>query len=206
MKKLMIAVAIVCVAAISQAATTSWNWNTGTSVLKAGYTGDGASSSVMKGATIYLFATEVTAKTDTSAQVALLAALQAGTTKVSDLAGLSIAQGTTDANGKILSTSPVNFTRTDVAVGADKYYYEIVVSDDGKYVYFSGNAGATAQDEGKNAVLATTSGASTQLRDTTGSGAWNNAGWYAVASVPEPTSGLLLILGVAGLALRRRHA
>lgn len=32
------------------------------------------------------------------------------------------------------------------------------------------------------------------------------AGWYTTASVPEPTSGLLLLLGMAGLALRRKRA
>lgn len=39
-----------------------------------------------------------------------------------------------------------------------------------------------------------------------GAGAFaeNGAGWYA--PVPEPTSGLLLLLGMAGLALRRKQA
>ena len=32
------------------------------------------------------------------------------------------------------------------------------------------------------------------------------AGWYTTASVPEPTSGLLMLVGLAGLALRRRRA
>ena len=34
------------------------------------------------------------------------------------------------------------------------------------------------------------------------SGYWS--GWQSVAAVPEPTSGLLMLVGVAGLALRRR--
>ncbi|MCR5413849.1 MAG: PEP-CTERM sorting domain-containing protein, partial [Kiritimatiellae bacterium] len=32
------------------------------------------------------------------------------------------------------------------------------------------------------------------------------AGNFKTAAVPEPTSGLLMLLGVAGLALRRRRA
>ena len=32
---------------------------------------------------------------------------------------------------------------------------------------------------------------------------YSGAGWYAV---PEPTSGLLLLIGVAGLALKRKRA
>ena len=32
------------------------------------------------------------------------------------------------------------------------------------------------------------------------------AGWYTTAAVPEPTSGLLMLVGLAGLALRRRRA
>ena len=36
----------------------------------------------------------------------------------------------------------------------------------------------------------------------------NGAGWYGAASapVPEPTSGLLMLLGMAGLALKRKRA
>ena len=36
------------------------------------------------------------------------------------------------------------------------------------------------------------------------SGGYTSAGWYQ--SVPEPTSGLLLLLGMAGLALKRKRA
>ena len=35
---------------------------------------------------------------------------------------------------------------------------------------------------------------------------WNGGTQFGVFNVPEPTSGLMLLLGMAGLALRRRRA
>ena len=209
MKKLMIAAAIVCAAVIGQAATTVWSWNCSTSVLKDDYKGNGSSSAVMGNYAVYLFAADAaTGSGDKSAQTALLAALQAGTTKVGDLAGMAIAEGKTDANGQILNTAPVKFEREDVTIGATKYYYELVVANDGSkdYVFFTGLASGTAQDNKNDSIFSTQAGASTQLKDTTMKATYGGPGWYAVASVPEPTSGLLLLLGVAGLALRRRRA
>jgi hypothetical protein len=206
MKKIIM-VAAVALAAISvNAAATSWSWSTGTSVLKAGYTGQGASSAVLSGMTVYLLATTATATSDFTAQKALLTGIRDGSITTSNIDALK--SNTTDKDGKIIAANGVVFDRTDVAVGAKALYYEVVFSADGQYVYISGNTSVTALDEGKTAAIATVSGASTQLRDDTGSGDFTAAGWYKVSAsaVPEPTSGLLLLLGVAGLALRRKRA
>ena len=42
--------------------------------------------------------------------------------------------------------------------------------------------------------------------DTFHFGSQENNTWYAIGTVPEPTSGLLLLVGVAALALRRKKA
>ena len=205
MKKLMIAAAIVCAAVVSQAATTNWKWNTGTSVLKAGYTGSGSSSAVLGNTTMYLlWAADATGATDKSLQTAVLAGLRAGTY---DLAANAVATATTDANGKLLLANAVNFTMNE-ELGSKAYFVEVVKTTyDGKdWYYFSATAGGTTPTSTEmTADISTTSGASTQLRDATGSGAYGNPGWYAV-NVPEPTSGLLLLRGVAGLALKRKRA
>ena len=44
----------------------------------------------------------------------------------------------------------------------------------------------------------------TQAAAFTDKATFSAGGWYA--AVPEPTSGLLMLLGMAGLALRRRRA
>lgn len=205
MKKLMMAAALVLAAISLNAATTSWNWSTGTSVLKGGYTGDGSSSAIMANTTVYcLFAEGATGATDKTAQTALLAGLRDGSIAVGDLATMAKASAQTDAAGKILSANAVTFNLDSVAVGGDAFFYEVVVSPDQDFVYITNLAKATALEEGKAQSVTTTSAASTNLRDSEGTTAYGNPGWYAV--VPEPTSGLMMLLGLGALALRRRRA
>ena len=73
-------------------------------------------------------------------------------------------------------------------------------------VYISDYAAITESDVGYSEVVFGSQNAySTAFKDATAG--YTGAGWYSQASaVPEPTSGLLMLLGMAGLALRRRRA
>lgn len=68
---------------------------------------------------------------------------------------------------------------------------------------------ATSQDAASNYFI--TAPVSKQVPATGtsvafGFGAQTSANWTEIAPVPEPTSGLLMLIGMAGLALRRRRA
>ena len=182
MKKLMIALAAVAVATVSQAASINW----------------GGAISLPDGMT------EVTAGTS--------AYLVYSASTFSDTGSLRF-DGTNLKSGDSTIASTVDsyaitaddaanwtFSKTYGKPGSDvNGYYAILVGDAptaNNYSFYSFEVtGTTAQSTAVDAILGHN---------------WDpdyltQGGYTVTGAVPEPTSGLLILLGVAGLALRRRR-
>ena len=179
MKKLMIAAAIVCAAAMSQAAAITWAAAAYNCVTKAGAVQTADTADAGKFVLCYL----------------------------GDGSGYSWDNAVVVNEGNV-SYAPSMGSAAAKASGS--YTVDIDKYENGDIfgVMFRDSAGNLSQLEyvggAKDATIYTIEGlanAQSTLKAFTFA-----TGNYTVASVPEPTSGLLLLLGVAGMALRRRRA
>ena len=109
----------------------------------------------------------------------------------------------TSAAGAVDSTASMSQyfgTVADVFENNKSYYAQLTLASD-KWTITSEKAQFSIGDQDATINFTNGSGfsdATAKISYTAGAGGW--------AAVPEPTSGLLMLLGVAGLALRRKRA
>ena len=194
MKKTIIAIVAITLAVAANAGTISWA--TGNLLVAAGVNGgwtSGAANGFSAQQQEVLFSVFYVDAADyatysTMKQSALYDAFKDETADFTT----SNYNGTTYANSAIAK---------DTAGVASQFYYAVVIAEytdtNLKKDFYIANVGSgQANTSGTKSIGNLISAAGARAED---------GGWQA-AAVPEPTSGLLVLLGMAGLALRRRRA
>lgn len=185
MKKIMIAVVAVATGIVAHASSVSWTLTNVT----------GKDGSALDAGSVYMFFVAGNSKADTSSWADISTKDALTTALAGATYDYSVASG---ANGTFTQAA---MSLTDAGVSPSTKYsvYAVIldtvgVTDESNfYVTAATAAASTFADSSsltKNYTLSATASATA-------------SNWQ---SVPEPTSGLLMLLGMAGLALRRKRA
>ena len=181
MKRIIAMLAIVVCAATASASSVTWGLQTG-DVLDAGKVDGGTAYLMYSMGTVDFSKFATMDKFDATS----LAAVGLDTTID------SFAYSATKTTGNISVTPTGTKTSTNANIGGGaKSMYIVVIDSDGTDIAYTATAVSVNVQNSTMAINATKAA---------------SAFTYATASVPEPTSGLLLLLGMAGLALKRKRA
>ena len=192
MKKLMIAIAAVAIGVVANAASYTW---TSTGI----YNGAGATSASLaylpEGTTAYMLFT-------TYSQTDLLADYVTAKGNKTTFIDTYLTSSKVVGTGTVNDSGKIGGATGSASVTTDMTAYYVIVMDDKLFISTTATAEYSSLPGGTDVAFKSTVAPSKALPTdaATGTGA---AGWYAV---PEPTSGLLMLLGMAGLALRRKRA
>ena len=189
MKKIMIMLAAVACAAMVQAATVSWQVTAGPCMGGAhlqNYVGGNTAAGVYTGTVYLVLASEKANIVEALTEGTSFSSVDSAKTAVAMTGGITSRSVTSDA----LTTDTTGF----MILLVDK-------DGDGNTVYKFSSEMMVAPSGDPKTPAQMSFAAGTDF-----AGSWNKVESGTTGDVPEPTSGLLLLLGAAGLALRRKKA
>ena len=144
---------------------------------------------------------------DVGSQIYIVGALSEDWTSVADIAaaasafGMGDTSGTIEKHGRAYSASGTIVSDNVTKTAGDVYFIIVSGSDAASYNYLKVDVKGLAYEGSDSSPGQLTSvTAASLLAGSTGTFAGGGG------DVPEPTSGLLALVGLAGLALRRRRA
>ncbi len=187
MKKLLIMAAVVCVAVVAQAASITWS-----TVAMFDNTGNG--TYVAKNATLFVYS--VTSLDGLEDMASIWKTYGADVLAGGKDASILNAGGTVSRYGNSASVS-----QSDTVKNTSYYAAAIITYKSGDDLFYYAESKQITTDDGGD-------GAWTFGVDKLDSAAAAKNAWVSTSSsnVPEPTSGLLLLVGMGALALRRKRA
>lgn len=191
-KKLMMTMAVTAAAAVVNAAAVSWGASKGYL-----YQAGSDTAKVTSGTAYLMFATS---SFDQNALVSAFDAANGNSTAT--LAAMTASGALATGTGTVGSNARIATTESTYALTGDGSAYFVVFDGDRMYVSAAQDAAYDSVADSANLAFASMS-TSSKNAALNSAGGYSGAGWYAA---PEPTSGLLMLMGFAGLALRRRRA
>ena len=191
MKKLTIMLAAIAMAVVSQAATVKWSSGT---IFTPGETGAFTTTKAAKSAvTYYLWTMDAATFASTTLDSIVNMDKSSATATGSNSAignAVSYTDSSTYGNGDTINWAML-FTYTD---------------GDGKEWYIANMGSGTVDDLGSAVTFGNLASADSAYATVSGWTAMPTEPVIPGGDVPEPTTGLLLLVGAAGLALRRKNA